>query len=158
MGERPATGRVAGLIVIVLIGLSYVGAVKMWPRFLEGLAQNMCSDAHCIDKLFRRFAIPVGSVALLAATCAGWFAARGSPRRNSQDLVIGSTISLAVALAIFGLSEQVSSWLFLSAGLSATLLAPAIWRASGGGWVGAAALAAVAPWPFVGFALGYPAR
>jgi hypothetical protein len=150
-GARRALARA---IVLSLIGLSYLAAMAAWPRFLDGFADNLCADRLCSDALFRRYAIPIATAALVASAVASWLAVDGP---DSPPPVLGAIGGLAAVYAIFLVSATSQPWHFTVGGLAASVAAGSIWRASGGAWLGTVLVTVAAPWPFLAFGLGYPA-
>ena len=152
--ESGARRTLARAIVLSLIGLSYLAAMEAWPRFLEGFADSLCADRFCSDALFRSYAIPIATAALVASAFACWLAVEGP---DSPPAVLGAIGGLAAVFAIFLVSATSQAWHFLVGGLAACVAAGSIWRASGGAWLGTVLVALAAPWPFLAFGLGYPA-
>jgi hypothetical protein len=122
-----------------------------FPRWVR---RNLCADRFCSDALFRRYAIPIATAALIASTLASWLAGDGP---DPPPAVLGAIGGLAAVYAIFLVSATSQSWHFIVGGLAACVAAGSIWRASGGGSLGTVFVAVAAPWPFLAFALGYPA-
>jgi di/tricarboxylate transporter len=123
--------RRARIIVTVSLVLSYLAVIEVWPRFLEGFADNLCADTACSDALFRSHAGPLGVAAFIAIVVASRLCADGS---RHADLPLATVVALGVVLLSFLASPRTYAWHFLSGGLVAGLTGASIWRAAGGGW------------------------
>jgi apolipoprotein N-acyltransferase len=152
--DRAARSKLARALVLSLIGLSYLAALETWPRFLDGFADNVCLDRFCSDALFRSYAIPVATVAFFASAFASWLAVDGHDFPPTLLCAIGG---LAAVYAMFLVSPTTRSWHFIVAGLAVSLAAVAIWRSSDGTRSSTILVGLASPWPFLAFALGYPA-